>query len=138
MFLKQCLNLCSCRWLKSNSCKLLYFNWVAINIEGLPMSRRKRFQWCITNHVMQSRNANSRIQLIPFINDIKNKQYVESVRIQSFSGPYFLAFELNMETYGVSLRIQPKCGKMQIRKPPITDTFLVVEKVLEIFNSTRN
>ena len=47
---------------------------------------------------MQSRTANSRIQLIPFINDIKNKHYVESVRIQSFSGPYFLSFELNMET----------------------------------------
>ena len=30
---------------------------------------------------------------------------MKSVRIRSFSGPYFSAFELNPEIYGVSLRI---------------------------------
>ena len=31
---------------------------------------------------------------------------VRSVRIRSYSGPYFPAFGLNTERYGVSLRIQ--------------------------------
>ena len=35
--------------------------------------------------------------------------YVKSVRIRSFSGPYFPAFGLN--TDGVSLLIQSECGK---------------------------
>ena len=37
---------------------------------------------------------------------------VKSVRIQSYSGPYFSTFELNTERYGASLRIQSKCGKI--------------------------
>ena len=40
-----------------------------------------------------------------------------------FSGPYFPAFGLNTEFYSVNLRIQPKCGKIQTRKIPNTDTF---------------
>ena len=36
---------------------------------------------------------------------------VKSVRIRSFSGPYFSAFGLNTDRYEVSLRIQSKCGK---------------------------
>ena len=35
----------------------------------------------------------------------------------------FSAFRLNTERYGVSLRIQSKCGKMQTRITPNTDTF---------------
>ena len=38
---------------------------------------------------------------------------VESVHIQRFSGPYFPALGLNTERYGVSLRIQPECEKIQ-------------------------
>ena len=38
---------------------------------------------------------------------------VENVRIRSYSGPYFPAFGLNTERYGVSLRIQSKCVKTQ-------------------------
>ena len=41
---------------------------------------------------------------------------VKSVRIQSFSGPYFPAFGLNTERYSVSLRIQSKRGKIRTRK----------------------
>ena len=37
--------------------------------------------------------------------------YVKSVRIRSFPGPYFPAFALNRERYRVSLRIQSKCRK---------------------------
>ena len=33
-----------------------------------------------------------------------------------FSGPYFPTFGLNTEKYGVSLRIQPKWGKIRTRK----------------------
>ena len=46
--------------------------------------------------------------------------------IRSFPGPYFPAFELNKETYSVSLRIQSLCGKIRTRKTPNMDTFHVV------------
>ena len=40
-----------------------------------------------------------------------------------FSGPYFPAFGLNTERYGVSLPIQSECGKMWTRIIPNADTF---------------
>ena len=49
-----------------------------------------------------------------------------------FSGPYFSAFGLNTERYGVSLRIQSECGKMQTRITPNTDTFYAVLPFLYI------
>ena len=36
---------------------------------------------------------------------------MKSVRIQSYSGPYFPAYRLNTERYGVSFRIQSECEK---------------------------
>ena len=43
---------------------------------------------------------------------LKLKVYcVKSVRIWSFSVPYFLAFGLNAERYSVSLRMQSECRK---------------------------
>ena len=51
---------------------------------------------------------------------------MKSVRIQSFSDPYFPAFGLNTEKYGVSLRIQSECEKIQTRKTPNADTFQTV------------
>ena len=51
---------------------------------------------------------------------------VKSVRIRSYSGPYFPTFGLNMERYRVSLRIQSKCGKIRTRITPITDTLYAV------------
>ena len=59
--------------------------------------------------------------------------FVKSVPIRSFSGPYFPVFGLNAERYGVSLRIQSKCGKMRTRKTPNTDTFHAVWIELGIF-----
>ena len=47
----------------------------------------------------------------------------KSVHIRSFFSPYFRVFELNLERYGVSLRIQSECGKIRTRKTPNTDTF---------------
>ena len=55
---------------------------------------------------------------------------VKSVRIRSFSGPYFPPFGLNTERYSVSFCIQSECGKIQIRKTPNTDTFRAVYNIL--------
>ena len=52
--------------------------------------------------------------------------FMKSVRIQSFSGPYFPAFGLNTEWYSVSLRIRCKYGEIRSRKTPNTDTFHAV------------
>ena len=52
---------------------------------------------------------------------------VKSVCIRSFFGPHFPAFRANTERYGVSLRIQYKCGKIQTRKTPNTDIFDAVQ-----------
>ena len=57
------------------------------------------------------------------------KYHIKSVRIRSYSGPYFPAFGLNMERYGVSLHIKSKCGKLRIRITPNTDTFHVVNNL---------
>ena len=51
---------------------------------------------------------------------------VKSVRIRSYSGPYFPALRLNTERYSVSLRIQPECEKIRTRITPNTDTFYAV------------
>ena len=53
-------------------------------------------------------------------------QCVKSVRIRSYSGPYFPAFGLNTEIYRVSPRIQSEGGKIRTRKTPTTDTFHAV------------
>ena len=50
----------------------------------------------------------------------------KSVRIRSYSGPYFSAFGLNTEIYSISLRIQSECGRMRTRITPDTDTFYAV------------
>ena len=55
---------------------------------------------------------------------IRTKHYVKSARIRSYSVPYFPAFELNTERYGVSLYIQSECGKMRN-----TDTFRAVKSI---------
>ena len=52
--------------------------------------------------------------------------WMKSVHIRSYSGPYFPAFELNTERYGVSLRIQSKCRKIRTRITLNTDTFHTV------------
>ena len=61
---------------------------------------------------------------------------VKSVRIRSYSGPYFPAFGLNTERYSASLRIQSECGKIWTRITPNTDTFYAVNNsILESFES---
>ena len=51
---------------------------------------------------------------------------VKSIRIRSFSAPYFLAFGLNTEVYVANLRIQSECGKIRTRKTPNKAIFYVV------------
>ena len=46
---------------------------------------------------------------------------VKSVRIRSYSDPYFPVFELNTERYSVC-----QCGKIRTRLAPNTDTFYAV------------
>ena len=55
------------------------------------------------------------------------KHCIQSVRIQSYSGPYFPAFGLNTEGHSVSLRIKSKCGGIRTRITPNTDTFQAVK-----------
>ena len=47
-----------------------------------------------------------------------NSHCVKSVRIRSYSGLHFPAFERTTERYGVSLLIQFKCGNMWTRIIP--------------------
>ena len=49
--------------------------------------------------------------------------YVKSVRIRSYSGPYFPAFGLNTDRYSISLLIQSELGEIRTRITPNTDTF---------------
>ena len=72
----------------------------------------------------------SRIASITIISLYKNIHCVKSVRIRSYSGPYFPAFGLNTERYSVSLRILSKCGKMLTRITPNTDTFYAVSFII--------
>ena len=58
---------------------------------------------------------------------------VKSIRIRSFSGPYFSAFGLNTGKYGPensALCIQSECGKIRTKKTPNTDTFHVASSKL--------
>ena len=47
---------------------------------------------------------------------------VKAVCIRSYSGQYFSVFGLNAERYGVSLRVQPECGRIRTRITPNTGT----------------
>ena len=58
--------------------------------------------------------------------NIFSKHCVKSVRIRSYSGPYFPAFGLITERYFVSLRIQSECGKMRTSITSNTDIFYAV------------
>ena len=54
--------------------------------------------------------------------NMKHLHYVKSVHIWGYSDPYFPAFGLNTQRYGVSLRIQSECGKIRTIIIPNTDT----------------
>ena len=50
-----------------------------------------------------------------------------------FSGPYFPTFGLNTERYGVSLRIQSKCGKRRTRENSVFGHFSRSAGYLKVF-----
>ena len=50
----------------------------------------------------------------------------KSLRIQSFSDPYFPAFGLDTAIYRVNLRIHSKCGKIRTKENRKTDPFCAV------------
>ena len=62
---------------------------------------------------------------------------VKSVRIWSYSVPYFRLFGWNTERYGVSFRIQSECGKIRTRITPHIDTFHAVS-FLNLLIEVRN
>ena len=62
-----------------------------------------------------------------FLQNNQSSTLRENVCIRSYSGPHFPAFGLNTERYGVSLRIQSECAKMQTRITLNTDTFRAVQ-----------
>ena len=83
-------------------------------------------------------------QDMPPVNDGHKRfhsHYVKSVRIRSFSGPYFPALRLNTEIYFVNLciqsdlRIQSECGKLRKRKS--ANTFHAVSaRLINPFHAT--
>ena len=56
--------------------------------------------------------------------------------MQSYSGPHFPAFGLNTERYFVFLHIQSKCGKIQTRITPNTDTTDTFDVVISDYESS--
>ena len=54
----------------------------------------------------------SELLLVTVSTNVQSNHCVKSVRIRSYSGPYFTAFGLNTERYRVSFRIQSECGKI--------------------------
>ena len=58
---------------------------------------------------------------------------VKSLRIWSYSGPYFPAFGLNTERYKVPLRFQSECGKVRTRINLNTDNFYAMYLILLLF-----
>ena len=89
--------------------------------------KQKRF-----NHSIKQANKTSKLPKYHKVNFTLSSvsrpvslkcHWVKSVRIRSYSGPYFPAFSVNTDRYSVSLRIQSECGKMRTRITPNTNTF---------------
>ena len=64
-----------------------------------------------------------------FLPNVHIWHYVKGVRIWSFSGPYFPAFGVN---------IQSECGNIRTRKIPKKDTFQAVWSLLKISKNQYN
>ena len=67
-----------------------------------------------------------------------HSQCLKSVRILSFSSPYFPTVRLNTEIYGVSVRIQSKWGKIWTRKTPNKDAFHTASVTLPVRIMNKN
>ena len=81
-------------------------------------------QYQLVAYRIEKRFPEGMVRNTLFYSNFKHKLHcAKSVRIRSFSGPYFAAFRLNKERYQVSLRIQSECGKIRTRKTPNTELF---------------
>ena len=70
--------------------------------------------------------------------NIRKWYYVKSVRIRSYSGPYFPASGLNTERYGVSLRIQSECRKIRTRENSVFGHFSRSVFLTKYYNKRQN
>ena len=61
---------------------------------------------------------------------------VKSVPIRRSSGPYFPAFGLNTEIYGVNIRIQFEYRKIRTRKTSVFGHFSRIDACLKFFVQT--
>ena len=59
---------------------------------------------------------------------------MKSVRIRSFSGPYFPTFTLNTEIYSLHLRILSEFGKIRTRKTPNAEILYAVNHCAVCFD----
>ena len=93
-----------------------------------------------TNCVKFSPNARRFIldvlQNSEYTSEYHQDHCVKSVRIRSFSGPYFPAFGLNTGRYEASLRIRCWCGKIGTWKTPNTDTSYAVNMFYKFYMNT--
>ena len=66
--------------------------------------------------------------------DMQDILFVRSIRIWSFSGPYFPALGPNTEIYIINLSIQSECIKVRTGKIPNSDTFysVMMSKITQI------
>ena len=112
----------------------LLYDWPIFRSAKLPQAikmnphkyKNKHQCLCFLNYIMSMLHS-YRNQLILIRTAVSVRVY-RSVRIGSYSGPYFPTFRLNTERYGESLRIQTECGKKRNRKTPNTDTLHAVYK----------
>ena len=97
--------------------------------------------WCFYSHSKQKLRCSEKKIVKKKLIDDKNihaddkdeGKLTQSIRIVTtwkvskygvFSGPYFLAFGLNTEIYGINLRIQSECEKILNRKTSVFRHFL--------------
>ena len=99
----------------------LYFN-IIINFLAKKDSRiiLTQSEWIWEKNVLHTKSTRCYFEFRNYLH------WVKSVRIRSFSGPYFPAFGQNTERLIVSLCIQSKCGKIRTRKTQHTATFHAV------------
>ena len=101
---------------------------IGISSQVIQLSKNEfysQFHFSMEQNVI----ANIRLySILTFVLENARNDYhcVKSVHIRSYSGPYFPAFELNTERYGLFLRIHSEFGKMRTRITPNTDTFHAV------------
>ena len=76
-------------------------------------------------------NLNSKLYFLDneWVNNSRLRHCLKSVRIWSYSGPYFPAFGLYTKRYFVSLRIQSEGGKILTRITPNMDAFYEVRMI---------